>query len=49
LLGGGIAMTGAIIAAISSRSEKGWIGIYVGIGCILLGWAAFTISQIEEK
>jgi hypothetical protein len=49
LLGGGVAMTGATIAAISSNSEKSMIGVYVGVGCILLGWAAFTISQIEEN
>jgi hypothetical protein len=49
LVGGGVAMTGATIAAISSNSEKSMIGVYVGVGCILLGWAAFTISQIEEN
>jgi hypothetical protein len=49
LLGGGVAMTGATIAAISSNSDKSIIGVYVGVGCILLGWAAFTISQIEEE
>lgn len=48
LIGGGIAMTGATIVAISSNSDKSLIGIFVGVGCILLGWAAFTISQIEE-
>ncbi len=46
---GGLAMAGAAIAAISSSSDKLWIGVYIGVGCILLGWAAFTISQIEEK
>jgi hypothetical protein len=49
LFGGGVAMTGATIAAISSNSEKSMVGVYVGVGCILLGWAAFTISQIEEN
>lgn len=49
LVGGGIAMLGATIAALSSTSDKSWIGVYVGVGCILLGWAAFTISQIEEE
>lgn len=49
LAGGGVAMVGAAVAAISSASDKTWIGVYVGVGCILLGWAAFTISQIEEK
>jgi hypothetical protein len=48
LFGGGVAMAGATIAAISTNSEKSMIGIYVGVGCIFLGWAAFTISQIEE-
>lgn len=49
IAGGGIAMVGAGIAALSSTSDKTWIGVYIGVGCILLGWAAFTISQIEEK
>jgi hypothetical protein len=49
LAGGGIAMTGATITAVSSNWERSWIGIFVGVGCILLGWAAFTISQIEEN
>ena len=47
--GGAVAMIGAAVAAISSTSDKTWIGVYVGVGCILLGWAAFTISQIEEE
>lgn len=46
---GAVAMVGAAVAALSSSSEKAWIGVWVGVGCILLGWAAFTISQIEEK
>jgi hypothetical protein len=49
LVGGAVAMIGAAIAAISSRSDKNWVGLWVGVGCILLGWAAFTISQMEEK
>lgn len=49
LIGGAAAFSGATIAAISSNSDKSMIGIYVGVGCILLGWAAFTISQIEES
>lgn len=47
--GGAVAMIGAAIAAISSASDKTWVGVWVGVGCILLGWAAFTISQLEEK
>jgi hypothetical protein len=49
MVGGAVAMVGAAIAAISSASDKTWIGVWVGVGCILLGWAAFTISQLEEK
>jgi hypothetical protein len=49
LVGGAVAMVGAAVAAISSASDKTWIGVWVGVGCILLGWAAFTISQLEEK
>jgi hypothetical protein len=48
LIGGLAAITGATIAAVSSNSGKSMIGVYVGVGCILLGWAAFTISQIEQ-
>jgi hypothetical protein len=48
LFGGLVAMTGATIAAVSSNSNKSMIGIYIGVACILLGWAAFTISQIEQ-
>ena len=48
LIGGGVALIGATTVAVSSNSDKSIIGIFVGIGCVLLGWAAFTISQIEE-
>lgn len=48
LIGGLVAMSGATIAAISSNSSKSMVGVYIGVGCILLGWAAFTISQIEQ-
>jgi hypothetical protein len=47
--GGAVAMIGAVIAAISSASDKTWFGVYVGVGMIVVGWAAFSISQIEEK
>jgi hypothetical protein len=49
LIGGALAMTGAGVAAISSSSDKLRIGVYIGIACIFLGWAAFTVSQLEEK
>ena len=49
LTGGALALGGAALAAISSQYPRWWIGVYVGVGCILFGWAAFTISQIEEK
>jgi hypothetical protein len=49
MFGGGVAMIGAAIAALCSTSDRSWIGVYVGVGCILVGWAAFTFSQIEEE
>ena len=49
LVGGGAALIGATIVAVSSNADKSMIGLFVGAGCILLGWAAFTISQIEEE
>ena len=49
IVGGAVAMIGAAIAAISSASDKTWLGVWVGVACILLGWAAFTFSQLEEK
>ena len=49
LAGGAVAMAGATVVAFSSNTDKSMIGIFVGVGCILLGWAAFTISQIEEE
>lgn len=48
LIGGGVALVGATIVAVSSNSDKSIIGIFVGVACVFLGWAAFTISQIEE-
>jgi hypothetical protein len=49
LVGGTAAFVGATVASISSNSDKSMTGIYVGVGCIFLGWAAFTISHIEES
>jgi hypothetical protein len=49
LVGGLLAITGAFVAYFSGLPDGFWIGILVGAGCILLGAAALTISQIQEK
>ena len=48
LVGGLIAITSAF-AAYFSGAAGFWIGVCVGGGCILLGAAALTLSQMQEK
>jgi hypothetical protein len=48
LVGGLIAITSAF-AAYFTGAAGFWIGMFVGGGCILLGAAALTLSQIQEK
>lgn len=49
LVGGLAAIAAAFAAYFSGATDRFWIGLFVGIGCILLGYAALTISQIQEK
>jgi hypothetical protein len=49
LIGGLLAIAGAFAAYFSGIPSGFWIGSLVGAGCILLGAAALTISQIQEK
>ena len=49
LLGGLIAISCAFAAYFLGVSDRIWIGLCIGIGCILLGSAAFTLSQQQER
>ena len=49
LVGGMVAIIGAFTLYFSGIPSGFWIGVFVGAGCILLGAAALTISQIQEK
>jgi hypothetical protein len=49
LLGGLIAIACAFAVYFLGVSDRFWIGACIGIGCILLGAAAFTLSQQQER
>ena len=48
LVGGLVAIVSAFVAYFSG-SPGFWIGLFVGGGCILLGAAALSLSQMQEK
>jgi uncharacterized membrane protein HdeD (DUF308 family) len=48
LVGGLVAIVAAFVAYFSNFPGL-WIGLCVGVGCILLGSAALTLSQMQEK
>jgi hypothetical protein len=49
LIGGLLAIIGAFAAYFSGLPDRFWVGVFVAVGCILLGVAAMSISQIQEK
>ena len=46
---GGLLAIAAAFAAYFTGGRGFWIGVCVGAGCILLGAAALTLSQLQEK
>lgn len=46
---GGLLAIAAAFTAYFFGSTGFWIGVCLGVGCILLGSAALTVQQFDEK
>ena len=49
LVGGLLALISAFAMYFLGVSDRLWIGLCIGAGCILMGAAALTLSQMQEK
>jgi hypothetical protein len=49
LSGGMVAIMAAFALYFAGTQDRLWMGICIGGGCILLGAAALTLSQLQEK
>ena len=49
LVGGLVAIIGAFTVYFLGVHDRFWIGLCIGGGGILLGYAALTLSQMQEK
>jgi hypothetical protein len=49
LVGGILAICCAFAVYFLGLQDRLWMGVCIGVGCILLGAAALTLSQIQEK
>ena len=49
LIGGIVAISCAFAVYFAGLQDRMWMGLCIGAGCILLGAAALSLSQMQEK